>query len=104
MADIEEDNIYPRSAEWFLKEPTVQAEERANEKDQVLSNAPQLRDTIARLNKSADFYESVNAIDDSVLTKPEEFMHVVAANKLAADILRKEAVRLSSVVEEFTED
>lgn len=105
MADIEEDNIYPRSAEWFLKEPTVQAEERDTEKDQVLSNAPQIRRTIENLKKAADFYEfSVKAVDDEFLTSPEKFMHITMGNKIAAHNLRIEANKLQSELQEFTED
>ena len=99
-----DDNIYPRSAEFFLKEPISQARERDATKNQVFHEMPLIRETISNLKKAADIYKSVNSVDDAVLTKPNEFMHIIAASKLASATLRKEVTRLESVISEFTED
>lgn len=100
----EADNVYTGSTE-HISEPLSQVRERKKEQDQVLSGLPQIKQTIKSLEDSAEFYEkSVEAVAEEYLTKPDEFMHIVMGNKIAAKNLRIEAEKLKSLVTEYTED
>lgn len=98
---MQEDNVYPTNGAFFA--PAEQAEEIERERDQVLSSAPQIREIIEDLRKTAQALDSVSAIDQSVLTSPDEFMHVVAANQIAKTILDKKVNDLTLKYEAHTQ-
>lgn len=81
---FEEFNSYPTNGESFapLFISRSQLEKKEAERAEVLAEVPLLKKVLQRLEKRISFYESVNSIPDDVKTKPEEFMHTVAANKL----------------------
>lgn len=84
------DNIYPLNGNAY-RNSFAEAKERKVESDeQILEQLPVLQDVITHIDKQITFYDSVNSIADDVLVHPEQFMHVVAANKLTADNLRQE--------------
>lgn len=99
-----EDNIYPASTEHFMAAPTAQIDELNAEKDQVLSNAPQIRQTIDFLNRQADFYDSKSSISEADCKKKEVFWHLFEAHAKVAVILRTEALKLESVLQEYAEE
>lgn len=101
---MHEDNVYPTSTQHFLGEPASQAEERNIERDQVLSNAPQIREAVNNLNRRADFYNSHSSISAEDRKKKETFWHLYEAHSTVATILRSEALRLDNLLAEYTED
>lgn len=99
-----EDNVYRNPTEYFLNEPESQVEERNIERDQVLSNAPQIRDAVKNLNRRADFYNSHSSISAEDRKDKEKFWHLYEAHSTVATILRSEALRLENLLSEYTED
>jgi len=87
----EEYNPYPLNGQYFT--PTVPQEQKQaaeDERDEVLTQLPLIKKVLKRLDDKISFYESVNSIPDEVKTKPDEFMHLYAANKLTCDNLKQE--------------
>ena len=68
----------------FPDSETVNAERRAIAAE-VTKNIDVLGDIIETLDEQIKFYSSVDAIPTDVQTKPEEFMHVVAANRITKE-------------------
>lgn len=99
---MQEDNVYPTNGAYFAP-PREQEDEIEQERDQVLSSAPQIREVIDYLRECAKDLDSVSAIDQSVLTNPDEFMHVVAANQMAKEIITRKADALALKFKEYTE-
>ena len=79
----ESDDMYPNDSSYFdpFSEPTEQRIARSKEKAQTLEAVSVLEDLLERLDKRIEFYNSVEAVDESVLDEPERFMHWIAANK-----------------------
>ncbi len=102
---MQEDNVYVNDGAFYAMtdEVDVTDVERDKEENEVRTSAPTLAKAIDHLQQRAGFYESINAIDQSVLLNPEEFMHVVAGNKHAATILRQEAQELKGLLDEYTQ-
>lgn len=101
---MREDNLYPSNGAYYADEPEEQKKERDFEQDAVLSNAPQIQDAINSLREAAELYDSVRAIEAELFTDPAKFMHVVAGNKLASEILRQEADKLDVQLKAYTQD
>lgn len=101
---MQEDNLYPISGAYYAEEPAEQKQERDQERDQILANAPQIQDAIDSLRAASELYDSVRAIEPEFFTDPEKFMHVVAGNKLASEILRNEADKLDVYLKAYTEE
>lgn len=92
------DSVPYHSSKYLLAEPSEQVLEREKEAKQVQANMPILQETIANLEERIAFYSSVDSIPQEVQTKPEEFMHVTAANRLTRDNLLAEKNRLEELV------
>lgn len=93
-----EDNLYPRSGAFLPTEPVVQVQARQTEETNVVHDYPILKGVLSRLDERITFYSSVDAYPDEVKTKPEEFMHLVAANKIICDSLRAEKTFIEGLV------
>lgn len=101
----DESNLYPRSTEYFTpKEPDEQKDERESENNAVLNELVIINRVIKHLSKSIDFYESINAISDDVLTNPDEHMHTVLGNKKAVAILKSQKDQLVALVEGYVKE
>ena len=88
---LEEYNPYPLSGQYFTPTvPAAQQEAKEQAREEALKQVPLLQKVLKRLDQKIAFYDSVNSIPDEVKTKPEEFMHLVTANKLTRDNLMQE--------------
>lgn len=82
------DNLYPNfGAPYIPTEPIAQAVAREEEIKDTLAAIPLLEETIKHLDERIAFYESVNSVEPGAMTKPEEFMHIIAGNRIARDNL-----------------
>lgn len=88
------------SSEFLMGEPADQILERQQEKENVFKAYPVLVGLLDYLRSRIAFYKSVDAIDPSLLTDPDLFMHTVAGNKLAADALESELHILEGKIDE----
>lgn len=95
---MQEDNLYRRTFPQTIV--PEQAEAADKERRDVLSELPILQAVIDRLQAAVDHLGSINAIGSDVLTSPDDFMHVVAANKLAKASLEAEIVGLTALIED----
>lgn len=85
------DNIYPNSGEPFiLTTPSKQKSDEEARLHATLAQLPLLQETVDKFNERIAFYDSVNSVPADVMTNPEVFMHIVAANKLTRDNLTAE--------------
>lgn len=99
MPDL--DNLYPNDGQYFSPtEPKDQREAREAEENELFSALPLIKAMIGRLEERITFYGSVESVPDDVLVHPEEFMHVVAANKLVKQNLESEKDFLEDLVQE----
>lgn len=102
---LREDNMYPTNGGYYATEPVEQVQERNQERDSVLSNAPQIQDAINNLRAQADLYETVYAIpDELLLTDEKAAVNKLAINKGIAIGLRAEADKLDVQLKAYTED
>lgn len=87
-----ENDILPAgySGQLFAKEPTQQVTETSQKRTDTLAQLPLLKEVLEHIDARIAFYDSVNSVPEEVHTKPEEFMHVIAANKLTRDNLLAE--------------
>jgi hypothetical protein len=92
------DNLYPRSGRYLLAEPAEQAQERQKEAAQVSNSLPILQEIVTNLGERIAFYNSVDSVPQGVLTDPEKFMHIVAANRLTRDNLEAEKSRIEELI------
>lgn len=98
------DNLYPNDGQYFsLSEPQDQKDEKDSEQNDVLSLLPTLKDFVKRMDDKIAFYKSVDSIDDEQLLDPEEFMHVIAANKLVAKCLTAEREYFKGLMDEYVQ-
>jgi len=94
---MREDNFYRRqSVPQMIPKDQEDALER--ERQQVLDDHPVIQEVIESLRERIEFYKSIDAIPTEITVHPDEFMHVVAANKLTVSNLETEAVRLEELI------
>jgi len=84
------DNVYPLTGQAFRPGVKSIVEKNERSKEQIVEQLPLVKEVLAHLDKQIAFYDSVNSVPDEVLLKPEEFMHLIAANKLTVQNLRAE--------------
>lgn len=97
------DNLMPKGGGYFLPtEGQDQINERQTEKAKVFEALPLLQEIIDRFAEKAEFYGSVDSIPEELHTKPDEFMHAVAANKLTRDNLLAEKDYLEGLIEDIS--
>ncbi|MBR0403093.1 hypothetical protein IJI55_00875 [Candidatus Saccharibacteria bacterium] len=94
-----EDNFYKVSSEKLFPkskkiDTQLQQAKRAYEKE-----APIISETIARLKKQVDFYQSISSIKTE--NDPEQFMREVAINKRVSEILECELKRLEGIAKTY---
>lgn len=94
---MEEDNAYLNAGSIF--EPKARQHERDKERAEVIQALPKLREIIQRLDERIKFYKSVDSIPGEVMAEPDVFMHVVAANKVAVEILETEKSLLEGLID-----
>lgn len=99
MADYEEDNAYLNNGLPF--EPASRQRARDKEKAEVLQALPKLKEIVERLSDRIDFYKSVDSIPAEIMASPDEFMHVVAANKVVVQILDTERSLLEGLIDDY---
>jgi len=98
----EEYNPYPLHGQPFLPTiPTAQQEAKEKAREEVLQQIPLLKKVLKRLDQKITFYDSVNSVPDEVKTKPEEFMHIIAANTLARDALIQERSYIQNQIDKL---
>lgn len=96
-----DDNMYPNDGQYFtMTTPEDQAQEENKAKAEVVNATPQLLRVIAHLEERIVFYNSFASIDESILTRPDVFMHVVAANKIVVANLEAEKEALELLISE----
>lgn len=83
----------------FPDRETQEAENRAI-RNNIKQNFDVLEDIISTLQEQADFYNSVDAVPTETLTKPDEFMHTIAANRLTRDNLIAIKQRIEVLIED----
>lgn len=98
---MQEDNVYRRGTAPQAV-PKDQADAAREEKLQVLDSLPIIKETIASLDESIELLASIDTIPADVLKTPNEFMHTVAANKIAKAVLEVERQKLVTLVTEHT--
>ena len=99
---MDSDNLYPRSGAYRPMEPRNQQLLNQMENVQVVKALPLIQDIIKRFEERVSFYGSIDAVPEDVLTLPDEFMHLVAANKLTKSLLQAELEYLKELVEAHT--
>jgi folate-dependent tRNA-U54 methylase TrmFO/GidA len=72
-----------------ITEPEDQKLDRNAEKAKVMEGLALLEDIISHFTDQIAHYESTKSVPKEVMTKPDEFMHVIASNDLTADNLRQ---------------
>lgn len=98
----EEYNPYPLHGQPFMPTvPTAQQEAKEKAREDVLQQVPLLKKVVKRLDQKIAFYDSVNSVPDEVKTKPEEFMHIIAANKLTRDDLMQERSYIQAQIDKL---
>lgn len=102
MSGVLEGNMYPTDGAMYAQIPEDQVKEERDKTIGVISFAPLLKEICEHLAERVSFYQSVRSIPDDVLTNPEEFMHVVAANKLTAENLEKEKEKIEILMSEYS--
>jgi len=95
---MDSDNLYPRSGAYRPTEPSTQVADRAKESAQTLKAMPIIEDLLIRFEEKIAFYGSVESVPEEVLTIPDEFMHIVAANKIIKGLLEAELDYLRDLV------
>lgn len=98
------DDTPPIQGAWRPVEPVAQQLEKLKTDAQVVKALPLIQDILDRFNEKVEFFKSVESIPEDVLTLPDEFMHIVAANKLVASMLQAELNYLEDLVAEHAED
>ena len=97
-----EDNLYPRSTEYFVpnadmdeqREKAKKAEEEAAKKD-----LHKLQQIIDRWNERIDYYKSLDAIPNGAVTDKEQLSIHMLAHKEVVRILREERSALESIID-----
>lgn len=85
------DDLYPNDGEvYILQQPFEIEKEIKDEEAQALKSEPLLKKTMDHLSNRIAHYKSIDAIPEDTLANPEEFMHVVAAQKVVVSILESE--------------
>lgn len=92
------DNVYPLTGQAFRPGVKSIVEKNKRSEEQIIEQLPLLKEVLAHLDKQIAFYDSVNSVPDEVLLKPDEFMHLIAANKLTAKNLRAEKGYIESKI------
>ena len=84
-----DDNLYPNQGAAFspLSVPVDQRRANDEEINETFQAVPLLKEIVERLDRQIAFYNSLDAVPSESLTNPEEFMHIVAANKLTIENL-----------------
>lgn len=100
---MDSDNLYPRNGAYRPKEPTEQVLEKQKEETQTVKALPLIAEIIKRFEGRVEFYGSIDAVPEDVLTLPDEFMHLVAANKLTKAMLQAELDYLKELVAQYAD-
>lgn len=101
MSSVDSDNLYPNNGEYFsLRAPRDQLVEAKQEEREAYSHVKLIKEMVGRLEGRVAFYASVDSVPDETLTNPEEFMHVIAANKLTRENLKRELEGLEVLIKE----
>lgn len=96
------DNLMPKSGQYFgiPQEDQDLISERQTESAKVFNALPLIQEILDRFEERIAFYSSVDSIPEEIHTKPDEFMHAVAANKLAKDNLISEKEYLEGLLDD----
>lgn len=94
-------DLLPNEGTYFAPtEPEEQRQERQQEEAQAKAAEPMIKTLIAYFTDELQTLESVASIPQSVRTKPSEFMHTVAGNEKAADVIRRQLDYLESLLKQ----
>lgn len=95
------DDLMPNDGTYFApKVPEEQKSEIDTENIKAKAAEPVINDLIERFKERISYYKSVDSVDSSVLTVPDEFMHVIAANKIVAESLAAELDHLEGLLKQ----
>lgn len=97
---MDSENLY-RSSAYRPSEPASQKVEKVKEKAQTVAALPLISAIVERFEDRVKFYGSIDAVPEDVLTLPDEFMHLVAANKLTRSLLQAELEYLKELLSEY---
>jgi hypothetical protein len=85
------DNVYPNNGEYFTgAAPINQQEEQEKKEKETLDQLPLLKEVLDHLESRIKLYSSIDSIPSDVRLHPDEFMHVVEANRLTRTNLQQE--------------
>lgn len=101
---MDNDNVYQPRGGYIPTEPVEQVREHDEQVSRTLAAIPVLQDAVNNLAGRIAFYESVHSVPDETLTNPDEFMHVIAANKLTAMNLTTEREALLGLIKEASKE
>lgn len=97
-----EDNLYPRSTEYFVPNADMDEQrEKAKEEENaaVAKELNKLQQVVDRWNERIDFYKSVDAIPEKAITDKEQLATYMLAHKEVVRILREERSALESIID-----
>lgn len=94
-------DLYPHDSAFYATTPQEQIIDEASMKSKVKGALPFIEELMERLESRITFYDTLSSIPDEVQLIPEDFMHTVAANKLAARNLRQELTWITTLYEQY---
>lgn len=101
---MQEDNLYPNHGDYFGRQPIEQERDDKKEAKAYTDQRDIIAEFITRLDKQVEHYKSTDAIPAEVLTDPNEFMHVVAANKIVAEVFKLELNRFETLRDQMEKE
>ncbi len=99
MADMDEDNAYPNSGEWY-GQPPARIQEEDDEQTKLSQAKPLIRDLIARLDERIVFYGTLDSISADITLEPAKYQQIVEANRVVRDTLLQERNYIMSLITE----
>lgn len=97
-----EDNLYPRSTEYFVPNADMDEQREKAKKEEnaaVAKELNKLQQIVDRWNERIDFYKSVDAIPEGVIADKEQLATYMLAHKEVVRILREERSALESIID-----
>lgn len=96
-----EDNLYPRSTEYFVPHADMDEQREKAKKEEnaaVAKELNKLQQIIDRWDERIDYYKSLDAIPNEAVTDKEQLSIHMLAHKEVVRILREERSALESII------
>ena len=97
-----EDNLYPRSTEYFVPNADMDEQREKAKKEEnaaVAKELNKLQQIVDRWNERIDFYKAVDANPKEATTDKEQLAIYMLAHKEVVRILREERSALESIID-----